>query len=78
MMVGYTHNSKTLWRTWDPEWQKEKAQSEHVVVEERNAHMSCRHGSNEIDILGTPTDEEYVDETDCGNERVRGQDTQFT
>jgi hypothetical protein len=27
MMVGYTHDSKTLWRIWDPEFQEVKAQS---------------------------------------------------
>jgi len=75
MMVGYTHDSKTLWRIWDPEFQKVKAQSEVVFDEERNAHMSCQHGSNEIDIFGLPEDEEYVDEIDTGDEPLRGQDT---
>jgi len=51
MMVGYTHDSKTLWSIWDPEFQKVKAQSEVVFDVERNAHMSCQHGSNEIDIF---------------------------
>jgi len=57
----------------DPEFQKVKAQSEVVFDEERNAHMSCRHGSNEIDIFGLSEDEEYVDDTDTG-----GQDSQPT
>jgi len=78
MMVGYTHNSKTLWRIWDPEFQKVKAQSEVVFDEERNAHMSCQHGSNEIDIFGLPEDEEYVKEIDTGDEPLRGQDSQPT
>jgi len=43
MMVGHTHNSKTLWRLSNPEFQRDKAQSEVVFDEERNAHMSCRH-----------------------------------
>jgi hypothetical protein len=64
MMVGYTHNLKTLWRIWDPEFQKVKAQSEVISDEERNAHMSCQHGSNEIDIFRLTEDEEYVEETD--------------
>jgi len=68
MMVGYTQDSKTLWRIWNPEFQKVKAQSEVVFDEERNAHMSCRHGSNEIDIFGLPEDEKYVDEIDTGDE----------
>jgi len=76
MMVGYTHDSKTLWRIWDPDFQKVKARSEVVFDEERNAHMSCRDGSNEIDIFGLPEDEEYVDEIDTGDEPLRGQDGQ--
>jgi len=78
MMVGYTYDSKTLWRIWDPEFQNVKAQSEVVFEEERNAYMSCQHGSNEIDIVGLPEDEEYVDEIDTGGEPLRGQDSQPT
>jgi len=55
-----------------------KAQSEVVFDEERNAHMSCQHGSNEIDIFGLPEDEEYVDEIHTGDEPLRGQDSQPT
>jgi len=40
MMVGYTHDSKTLWRIWDPEFQKVKAQSAVFFNEDRNAHRS--------------------------------------
>jgi len=78
MMVGYTHDSKTLWRIWDPEFQKVNVQSEVVFDEERNAHMSCQHGSNEIDIFGLPEDEEYVNEIDTGGEPLREQDSQPT
>jgi len=67
MMVGYTHNSKTMWRIWDPEFQKVKAQSEVVFDEEINAHTSFQHGNNEIDIFGLPEDEEYVEGTDTGD-----------
>jgi len=78
MMVGYTHNSKTLWRICDPEFQKVKAQSEVIFDDERNAHMLCQHGSNEIDIFGLPEDEESVDAIDTGDEPPRGQDSQPT
>jgi len=71
IMVGYTHDSKTLWRIWDPEFQRVKAQSEVVLDEERNAHMSCQHVSNEIDMIVLPEDEEYVEETDTGDEPLR-------
>jgi hypothetical protein len=78
MMVGYTHDSKTLWRIWDPQFQRVKAQSEVFFNEERNAHRSCQHGSNEIDTFGSPEDEEYFGETDTGDEPLRGQDSQPT
>ena len=78
MMVGYLHDSETLWRIWDPEFHRVKAQPEVVIDEERNAHMSCQHGSNEIDIFGLPEGEEYVEETDTGDEPLRGQDRQPT
>jgi len=57
MMVGYMHDSQTLWRIWDPEFQKVKAQSEVVLDKERNALRSCQPGSNEIDIFGLLEDE---------------------
>jgi len=76
MMVGYTHDSKTLWRIWDPEFQKVKAQSEVVFGEERNVHMSCLHESNEIDtdMFGLPEDKEDIEETDTRYEPLRRQD----
>jgi len=48
MMVGYTHDSKTLWRIWDPEFQKVKAQSDVIINEERNGHMSCQHQATRL------------------------------
>jgi len=70
-MVGYTHDSKTLWGLWDPEFQRVKAQSKVVFDEERNAHMSCQHETNEIDMFELPEDEEYVEETDTGDGPLR-------
>jgi len=70
-MVGYTHDSKMLWRLWDPEFERAKAQSEVVFDEEWNAHMSCQHESNEIDIFELTEDEEYVEESDTGDEPLR-------
>jgi len=37
--------------------------------------MSFHHGSNEIDIFRTPEDEGYPEETDPGDEPLRGQDS---
>jgi len=70
MMVGYTHDSKMLWRLWDPEFQRVKTQLEVVFNEQRNAHILCQHGSNEIDMFELPEDEEYVKETDTGDESL--------
>jgi hypothetical protein len=78
MIVGYTHDLKTLWRIWDPEFQKVKAKSEVVFDGERNAHNLCQHGRNEIDIFGLPEDEEDVQEIATGDEPHRGQDSQPT
>jgi hypothetical protein len=77
-MVSNAHDSKTLWRIWDPEFQRVKAQSEVIFDEERNAHMWCQHGSNEIDMFGLPEDGEYVEEADTGDDPLRGQDSQPT
>jgi len=71
IVVGYTHDSKTLWRIWDPQFWRVKTQSEVVFDEERNGHMSCQHGSNEIEMFGLPEDEDYVEETDTGDEPLR-------
>jgi hypothetical protein len=64
VMVGYIHDSKTLWRIWDPEFQRVKAQTEVIFDKERNTHMSCQHESNEIDtdIFGLPEDKEHIEE----------------
>jgi len=80
MMVGYTHDSKTLWRIWDPEFQMVKAQSEVIFNEGRNAHMSCLHESNVIDtdMFGLSEDQEYIEETDTRDKPLRRQDSQPT
>jgi hypothetical protein len=78
MMVGYTNDSKTMWRIWDPEFQKVNAQSVVVFHGERNTHMSCQHVLNEIHMVGITEDQEYVDKTDTGGEPHRGQDSQPT
>jgi len=77
MMVGYTHSPMTLWRIWDPSFQKGKAQSEVVLDEEKNAHMACLHESNEIDtdMFGLPEDKEYIKETDPRDEPLRRHDS---
>jgi len=41
MMVGYVHDSTTLWRIWDPEHNTVKDQSDVIFDEDRNAYISC-------------------------------------
>jgi len=56
MIVGYTHDSTTLWRIWDPNIQVVRAQSEVIFDEERNAYVSCT--TDGIDIFGLPENAE--------------------
>jgi hypothetical protein len=71
MMAVYTQNAKMLWELWDPEFQRGKAQSEVVNYDKRNAHMSCQHESNEINMFVLPEDEEYVKEADTGDKPLQ-------
>jgi hypothetical protein len=77
MVVGYTHDSKTLWRIWDPKFQKVKAQSEVLFNEESNAHMSCLHESNKIntDMFGLSENMEYIEKTYTGDQPLQRQDS---
>ena len=59
-MIGYTHDSRTLWRMWDPYFQVVRAQSEVIFDEERNAFVSCT--TDGIDIFGLPENVEYIKE----------------
>jgi len=77
-MVGFTHDSNTLRGIWDRELQKVKTQSDVVFDEIRNAHMSCQHVTNEIDVFGLPEDEKYVEEIDTGDKPFLEQDSHPT
>jgi len=39
MMVGYVHDSTTLWRIWDPEHNTVKAHSDAIFDKERNPYI---------------------------------------
>jgi len=39
MIVGYTHNSTTIWRIWDPEFKAVKAESKVVLVHSRRRFL---------------------------------------
>jgi hypothetical protein len=41
-MVGHAHDSKTVWRIWDPEFQRVKAQSDDVSVLSRLVRPGSR------------------------------------
>jgi hypothetical protein len=79
MMVGYVHNSLTLWRIWDPEHNTVKAQSDVIFDEERNANISCpqslkhkqgvhddeRKETTKIDIFGLSQEETHIEDIDA-------------
>jgi hypothetical protein len=67
MMVGHTHDIKMSCWIWDPEFQTVKTQSEGVFNEERIPQMSFQHGTNVIDMFGSPENEDYVKETDTND-----------
>ena len=64
MMIGYVHNSTTLWRTWDPEFKTVKDQSEDVFGEERNSYSSCPQAQEEdmLDLKNKEPRVEYFEE----------------
>jgi hypothetical protein len=78
MMVGYVHDSMTLWRIWDPEHNTVKAQWDVMFDQDRNAYISCpqslkRKNSGEIDqleeiteidLFDLPQEEIHVEEID--------------
>jgi len=63
-MVGYVHNSTTLWSIWDPAFLVLKSQSDVIFDEERNAHISCPHG-DQTDIFEIPEEKEYIEEIEA-------------
>jgi hypothetical protein len=79
MMVGYVHDSTTLWRIWDLEHKTVKAQSDVIFDEERNAYISCPQSlkrkqgvhddepkvTTEIDIFGLPQEGTYIEDIDA-------------
>jgi len=73
MMVGYVHDSTTLWRIWDPVFRVGKSQSDVIFDKERNAHASCLQG-DQTDIFELPEETEYIEEIDSGDEFLQAQD----
>jgi len=67
MMVGYVHDSTTLWRIWDAAFQVVRLQSDVIFDEESNAHASCLHG-DQTDIFELPEETEYVEEIETGED----------
>ena len=62
-MVGYVHNSTTLWRIWDPEFKTVKGQSEVIFDEEQNAYSSCSQAQEkgQEDMFGFKSKQPTVD-----------------
>jgi hypothetical protein len=72
-MVGYVHDSTTLWRIWDREFRVVRSQSDVIFDEERNAHASCLQG-DQTDIFELPEETEYIEELDSGDGFLQAQD----
>jgi hypothetical protein len=76
MMVGYIHDSTTLWIIWDPEHNTVKAQSDVIFDDDRNVYISCmqslRNSSKtdqveeitEIDLFDLSHEEIHIEEID--------------
>jgi len=75
MMVGYMHDSTTLWRIWDPAFQTARSQSNVIFNKERNTHASCLPGDH-TDIFEQPEETEYIQEIDSGDGLLQAQDNQ--
>jgi len=72
-MVGYTHESTTLWRIWDPDFHVVRGQSEVIFDKEQNAYASCTTAG--IDIFGLPENAEFIKELHTGDELLHMQGT---
>jgi len=72
-MVGYVHDSTTLWRIWDPAFRVVRSQSNVIFDEERNAHAACLQW-DQTDIFELPEETEYIDEIDSGDGFLQAQD----
>jgi len=57
-MVGYTHESTTFWRIWEPDIHMVRSQSEVIFDKEQNACILCT--TPGIDIFGLPS--AYIEE----------------
>jgi len=67
MMIGYEHDSTTLWRISDPALWVVRSQSDVIFQEERNTHASCLH-QDQKDIFELPKETEYVKEIETGGD----------
>ena len=67
MMVGYVHDSTTLWRIWDPAFRVVRSQSDVIFDDERIAHSSSLHG-DQRDIFELPEETEYAEEIETGGD----------
>jgi len=70
-LVGYTHNSTTFWRIWNPHFAVVQVQSEVVIDEEGTACISC--ATDGIDIFTLPEDAEYIKKLHTGDGLLRSQ-----
>ena len=71
-MVGYVHDSTTLWWIWDPAFRVVRSQSDVIFQQKRNAKASCLQGDH-TDIFELPEETEYHEEINSGDGFLQAQ-----
>ena len=75
MMVGYVHDSTTLWRIWEPAFQVVRSQSNVIFDKERNTHASCL-PEEHTDIFELLEETEYIEVIDHGDGLLQAQENE--
>jgi len=73
MMVGYLHDSTTLWRIWDAALGLVRSQPDVIFDEKRNAYVCCLQ-VDQTDIFDEPKGTESIKEIDSGDGLLQAQD----
>jgi hypothetical protein len=74
-MVGYVHDSTTIWRIWDPAFEVVRSQSNVIFDKERNTHTSCL-PRDHTDIIEPPEEMEYIEEINNGDGLLQAHDNE--
>jgi len=75
IMVGYVHDSTTLWLIWDLAFHIVGSQSNVILKEERNTHTSYLPRDHTY-IFELPEETEYIEEIDSGDGLLQAYDNE--